>query len=89
MLNCRAYVLLWAGECGGVLRQPKRGQLVNQGDQWAVGKGGRAADGSGIARQLSSQKMGSGAMLARGKSGTVKQWPPRAGRERGSEGTRS
>ncbi len=50
VLKCRAYILLWARECGGVPGRLKRGQLVNQGDQWAVGKWGHAADGSKVAR---------------------------------------
>jgi hypothetical protein len=29
VLNCRAYVLVWAVECGGVLRQLKREQFVD------------------------------------------------------------
>ncbi len=59
VLCCRAYVLLWAREYGGVLRRLKWEQLVNQGDQWAVGKGGQAADDSEVARSLSGRKLGS------------------------------
>ena len=41
-----------------MLRRLKREQLVNQGDQWAVGKWSQAADDSEVARVGKQSEIG-------------------------------